>query len=340
MVTKPVLCFGEVLLRFSPPGQNLLFQTPQLDVCFGGAEANVAVALAQLGSRARMLSVLPANALGHAAREELRRRGVEVGAIAQQPGRMGLYFLFPGALRRASEVLYDREGSAFAAADFQQFDWSGELSSAAALHVSGITAALGPGSAEAAIAVARAAVGAELPVSFDCNFRAQLWSAWQGDAVRILRELIGCTTTLFADERDVARVLDVPAPAGDPLLRRRWAAQAAFERFPRLERVASTIRVVHDSARHELGAVLFERTGGEYRAAPVALTGIVDRIGAGDAFAGGLLHAQMAGVPPQQAVEFALAAGSLKHAIRGDFLLATEATVAATLRDDVRDVSR
>ncbi|HEY0164734.1 MAG TPA: PfkB family carbohydrate kinase, partial [Sphingomicrobium sp.] len=154
---KKIVCFGELLLRLTAPGRELLLQTGRLDVHVGGAEANVAVGLACLGHSAAMVSRVPTNTLGEAAAGYLRRYNVDASGVAKGEGRMGLYFLSPGAGLRASEIVYDREGSSFALAGPEDFDWARLLDGADLLHLSGITPALGPRSAEAAIAAAEAA---------------------------------------------------------------------------------------------------------------------------------------------------------------------------------------
>ena len=185
-----VVCFGELLLRFSAPGHELLLQTPRLDVHVGGAEANVAVGLARLGRPAAMISAVPDNALGQAALGELRRHGVDVAGVQTLPGRMGLYFLSAGAVTRPFEVLYDRAASAFALAQPDLIDWDAALAGASWLHLSGVTPALGARAAEAAIRAAEGAVRLGVPVSFDGNYRAKLWAAWEGDGPAILRRLM------------------------------------------------------------------------------------------------------------------------------------------------------
>src|SRR3954462_812334 len=172
-----VACFGEILLRMTAPGRELMLQKPNLDVYVAGAEANVGVGLANLGHEVKMVSRLPANALGQAAYDALRRHGVDVAGVARTPGRMGLYFLTQGAGLRASEIFYDRQDSSFARAAAGDFDWDSLLEGVDLLHMSGITPALGPRSAEAAVAAAEAAGRLGIPISFDGNYRAQLWEA-------------------------------------------------------------------------------------------------------------------------------------------------------------------
>lgn len=335
-----IVCFGELLIRLSAPDNELLLQSPRLSLHFGGAEANVAVSLSRLGGAARMVSFVPDTALGHAARDELRRHGVDVGHVGFASGRMGLYFLTPGAMLRPSEVIYDRAGSAFAQAAPDAIDWREALRGAAFLHLSGITPALGPDAAAAALRAVKAARGQGVTVSFDGNFRGKLWAAWGGDGPAVLRDLLAHADLAFIDDRDIALVLGHPFAATDPAERRREAAWEAFAAFPQLSRVASTFRVQHTVDHHELSAAMFTRSGGEFTVPGRALIAIVDRIGAGDAFAAGLLHGLRTGMSDQAALEFAHAAACLKHAIPGDFNLSTETDVKAFLDQDRLDVRR
>jgi 2-dehydro-3-deoxygluconokinase len=335
-----IVCFGEILIRLSAPDNGLLLQSPRLSVHFGGAEANVAVSLSRLGQAARMVSFVPDNALGRGARDELRRYGVDVGHVAFAPGRMGLYFLTPGAMLRPSEVTYDRAGSSFAQAAPDTVDWRATLRGASVLHLSGVTPALGPNGAAAALRAAKAAREQGVLVSFDGNFRAKLWAAWGGDGPAILRDLLACADMAFVDDRDIALVLGHKFASTDPSERRREAAWEAFATFPQLSRIASTFRVQHTVDDHELSAMMFTRDGGEFAAPKRSLVGIVDRIGAGDAFAAGLLHGMRTRMSDQGALDFAHAAACLKHAIPGDFNLATETDVKAFLDQDGLDVRR
>jgi 2-dehydro-3-deoxygluconokinase len=335
-----IVCFGEILIRLSAPDNELLLQSPRLSVHFGGAEANVAVSLSRLGSAAHMVSFVPDNALGRAALDELRRYGVDVEGVGFALGRMGLYFLTPGAMLRPSEVTYDRAGSAFALAAPDSVDWHEALRGAAVLHFSGITPALGPNAAAAALRAAKAARGQGVAVSFDGNFRGKLWAAWGGDGPAVLRDLLANADLAFVDDRDIALVLGHKFAATDPSERGREAARAAFAAFPDLARVASTFRVQHTVDHHELSAVMFTRAGGEFAARARPLVGIVDRIGAGDAFAAGLLHGLRVQMSDQDALEFAHAAACLKHAIPGDFNLAGEGDVKGFLGQAGLDVRR
>lgn len=329
-----IVCFGELLIRLSASGAEFMLQTPRLSVAIGGAEANVAVSLARLGHDARMTSLVAENALGRAALEELRRYGVDVRAVQAAPGRMGLYFLTPGAGPRAAEIIYDRAGSAFAAQDFAALDWARTLEGAGWFHVSGVTAALGQAAADGAVRAVKEARRLGLTVSFDCNYRAKLWDAWKGDARPVLAAILAQTDIVFADHRDVGLILSKTF-AGER--RGRQAANAAFAAFPNLQRMAHTHRLQHSVNHHELAASIYARDA-DWRAPAMSLTHIVDRIGAGDAFAAGIIHGLRRGKGDEETLRFALAAGALKHVTPGDFNLAREADVEAVLSQglDVR----
>jgi 2-dehydro-3-deoxygluconokinase len=339
MIDTSVVCFGEVLLRLSAPGRELLLQTPRLDVHVGGAEANVAIALARFGHAVSMASVLPDNALGEAAKGELRRHGVDTSRIAALAGRMGLYFLETGAANRPSEVLYDRAHSAFATFPANDYDWERLLAGAGMLHLSGVSPAVGAQASAASVAVARAARERGLHVVFDGNFRKKLWEAWDGNPQRILGEIFANAQTIFADHRDIGLVLGRDF-SEEPLdCRFSNAADAAFERFPQLQRIATMHRVQHNVDDHELSASMRTQTG-SFSVAAIRITPIVDRIGTGDAFAAGVLHGLLTGMGDQEALQFGLSAGSLKHSIPGDCLRADAASVAQLSGDFRFDVKR
>jgi 2-dehydro-3-deoxygluconokinase len=338
-MTGRVLCFGELLMRLSAPDQELLLQSARLDARFGGAEVNVAVSLAHLGDAARLLSAIPDNALGEAALGELRRHGVETKAVRSAPGRLGLYFLTPGAVRRPSEVLYDRAGSVFAESAPDAFDFEAALQDCAWLHVSGVTPAVGPSATASVLALVAAAKAKGVQVSFDGNYRAKMWAAWRGDGPAVLRQVLTSADLLFGDERDVALVLGMTFE-GDLMSRRQAAAQAAFDAFPNLGRICATVRQEHGVDDHELSATLHTRQGGVRQAQPLRLSGIVDRIGGGDAFAAGVLHGLLNHWPDERTLAFGLAASAFKHSIPGDFNLASEAAVLEAMAANGLSVRR
>ena len=308
--------FGELLVRLTAPGNELLMQSPALALHVGGAEANVAVALAHLGHDCAMVSKVPPNALGRGAVAAVRGAGVDCAAVTLRRGRMGLYFLSMGAGLRASEIIYDRAGSSFAASGAEDYDFDSLLDGARLLHLSGITPALGPRSAQAALAAARAAKRCGVQISFDGNYRGLLWEAWDSDPQLILSELIGLADILFGNHRDLSLVLG-KAFSGDGEDRRREAAEAGFAAFPGLQLIASTARHTLTADHHRITARVDLRAEA-HQSGEVDVTGIVDRIGAGDAFAAGVLHAHLTGGDATAMAETGLALTCLKHSLPGD----------------------
>jgi len=332
-MTTRLLCFGEILVRLTAPAGELLLQTPELAAHIGGAEANVAVCVSRLGGSSAMATVLPDNPLGLAARDHLRRHGVDASRVAFAPGRMGLYFLTPGAVLRASEIVYDRAGSAFAQAKPDAIEWTAALKGAEWLHVSGITPAVSEAGGRAALAAVEAATRANVKISFDGNYRASLWKARGETGAAILRDLLAHATLAFIDERDIALIL------GRTFEGRVDAAAAAFAAFAKLERIAATTRTTHGVDDYSLGATLFTRTT-DYTLAPLGLPGVIDRIGGGDAFAGGFLYALMDNMTDPETLAFALHTAAAKHGQLGDCLTASATDIRALMQGAKLDVKR
>lgn len=328
-----LVCFGEMLVRLTAPAGERLLQTPQLSAHVGGAEANVAIGFSRLGGEAAMATVLPDNPLGSAARDELRRHGVDVAQVKFTAGRMGLYWLTPGAVLRAADIVYDRAGSAFANAGPNAIDWSVALKGAGWLHVSGITPAVSANAGEAALAAVKAAIASGVKVCFDGNYRSKLWEARGENGQAILRQLLEHATLAFIDERDIALILG--RDAGD----RQQAAKAAFDAFPRLQMVAATTRQTHGVNDYSLGATLVTRTGAS-RCEPIELPGVIDRIGGGDAFAAGFLFAHTSGMKDEDALAFALHSAAAKHGQMGDASHASAAEIRALMAGGGLDVKR
>ena len=311
----PILCFGEVLLRLNPPAGGLLADSRLLAAHVGGAEANVAAALVQLGRQARMLTVLPSNPLGDLAVGELRRTGMDTTHVLRREGRLGLYFLELGAGVRPPGITYDRAGSAFAA-HANAFNWRALAAEASWFHVSGITQAVSDAGVEAARAAARAMRNAGLPVSFDANYRSSLWVGREAEAAASFREMAGSADVLFAGAHDIGRALGW-APDGDTPEARRAAAEAAFQAFPNLSVIASTRREILPGGAQRFGARIDARE--TFFETPTASLGnIVDRIGTGDAFAGAVIDSLFRKQPLGTCARLGLAAAALKHSIAGD----------------------
>ncbi|MGI4732439.1 MAG: sugar kinase [Janthinobacterium lividum] len=314
MTAGPIVCFGEIMLRLAAPGRGHLLQEARLDATFGGAEANVAVALARIGVPAAFVTALPDGPLGEAALDSVRRAGVDATGVVRRAGRLGLYFLSPGAGPRAASILYDRADSVFAQTPSAAYDWPRLLAGARWLHLSGIIPALGPEAARLSLDAIAAAREAGVRVSFDGNYRASLWARWCADPAPILAEHVAGADLLFGSHRDVSLLLGTPF-AGDGPERRREAALAAFERFPTLRAIASTARHLVTAETHRLSARV-DRRDDAHETAEVEVAGIVDRIGTGDAFAAGVLARLDDG--PEAAASAGLALAALNHATFGD----------------------
>ncbi len=325
-----IATFGEIMLRLSPPGKELLFQSPELRATFGGGEANVAVSLALWGHRSRWISVVPENAVGEAALRELKRYGVDVGAVVRGGRRLGTYFAETGANERPSQVLYDRDGSGIAEAAPGTIDWPSALEGMDWLHVTGITPALSASAAALTLEAVKAARAKGMTVSVDLNYRSKLWR-YGRTAPEVMREIAGLTDVLVGNEEDCQKALglgSVPDAGAGGLDVRAYEELTAMvlAAFPNLSRVAITLRESLSADWNRWSAVL--RTGESFVAGPVhEVRAIVDRIGTGDAFAAGLIHGLGKFRKEAEALAFAVAAAALKHTIPGDWNLASESDV-------------
>ncbi|MEH3105760.1 MAG: sugar kinase [Sphingomonas fennica] len=333
-MTPPILCFGEMLLRLAAPDRGHLLQESRLDAHFGGAEANVAVALARIGVPAALVTTLPHGPLGDAALESVRSAGVNVSRVGRTDGRIGLYFLTPPSGLRGAQIVYDRLGSTFAVAPSGTYDWDRLLDGVGWLHLSGIIPAIGPGADTLSRDAIAAARRAGVRVSFDGNYRASMWARWCADPRPILEPQVAGADLLFGNHRDIGLLLGKPF-SGDTPAGRRDAAEAAFARFPNLRVIASTGRRVADTSQHDLLARVDMRDAWHETDA-IRIGDIVDRIGTGDAFAAGVLSAIDDGC--EAAAMRGLAMAALKHATRGDHSRATNTDLAAfaVIPGDVR----
>lgn len=333
-----IVCFGEVLLRLAAPAGELLLQHMRIEPSFCGAEANVAVALAGFGHDARLVTALPDNALGAAARHTLRGFGVTLKAEAVAGSRLGLFFLQPGAMTRPASVTYDRSGSAFAGFDPRGYDWPALLAGADWLFASGITAALGDKALTALRTAMTVARDAGVKIAFDTNFRPTLWHGREPQAAAILRELSCEADLLFAGRRAAAMMAGGEYSGGDPAEGFLAAAQAMFALSPRIQHMAATRREVFSSDRQDITGLLADRDG--LSVSPtVALENIVDRVGTGDAFAAGIVHGLVSGMDRDATITFASACSQWAHSVPGDFLRASVLDIAA-LGADGGDVRR
>ncbi|MGQ0640521.1 MAG: PfkB family carbohydrate kinase [Gemmatimonadaceae bacterium] len=329
-----VVTLGEIMLRLKAPGFERLFQSNVLEASFGGAEANVAVSLAQFGVEARFVSTVPPNEVGDACVAELRRFGVDTSAITRQGDRLGVYYLENGANQRPSKVTYDRAGSAFALTRPNEFDWSDIFTAGDWFHVSGVTPAVSGSAAELAMAAAGAARAKGLVVSCDYNYRKNLWR-YGKKAPEVMRHLVALADVGIANEEDCQKALGIDAAldvSSGRLETAKYRALATrvLDAFPNLKRQAITLRESHSADRNGWSAVLATR-GAFLQSKTYEISDIVDRVGAGDAFAAGLIYGLCTYNDDQQALEFATAAACLKHSISGDFNRVTVAQVEALM---------
>jgi 2-dehydro-3-deoxygluconokinase len=321
---RTVVTFGEILLRLTPPHGQRLRQASSFDASFGGAEANVAVVLAQWGVPSRFVTAVPDQPLGQAALDALRSHGVDVSHVHRQGKRLGVYYLEPGAAQRPAQVIYDRMSSAIAELAPAQIDWGAVLHGAGWLHCSGITPALSTSAAEVARQALCRAKEAGLTVSLDLNYRAKLWSPER--AREVLTPLMQYVDIVLGNEDDAAQVFGLHAadPADAEAYRR--VAEELLARFA-LKIVAITLRESWSASDNRWSACLHD--GHEFYVSQSYPIHVVDRVGSGDAFAAGLIYALHTGRSPWDALEFAVAASCLKHTIPGDFNLVSVAEVEA-----------
>ena len=322
-MSNTVVTFGEIMLRLAPPGFERFLQSPQLVATFGGGEANVAVALAGFGAPARYVTVLPPNhPVADAVVAQLRSFGVDTSQIVRGKGRMGVYYVEAGANQRPSKVVYDREYAAIALAKPGNINWDQALAEAGWFHVTGITPAISQGAADLAIEGARTAREKGLTVSCDLNYRKNLWK-YGKTAPEVMRELMKSVDIGIANEEDCQMALGVQAEVDvhsgtldvsqyDKL------TQKVMAEFPNLKMMAITLRESKSASHNGWSACLHD--GQDFLVSRhYEITHIVDRVGGGDCFAGGLIYGLLSLPTHQDTLEFAVAASCLKHSIPGDF---------------------
>lgn len=325
------------MLRLKSPGFERLLQSPELEATFGGGEANVAVGLAAYGVAARFISVIPANPIGDACVAELRRRNIDTRFIRREGDRLGVYFLEAGANQRPSKVIYDRSGSAISLARPGDIDWAEAFDGVDWFHISGITPALSQGAADLSIQAVRQARERGLTVSCDLNYRKKLWK-YGKEPAEVMRQIVPHVDVAIGNEEDYQKSLGIDLKAdvaGGRLERERYAemAERVLEDNPDLGRVAVTLRESHSASHNGWSAMLADRDGVRFSRS-YDVTHIVDRVGAGDSFAAGLIYGLTSLEADEDALEFATAASCLKHSIPGDFAILTAEEVAALAGGD------
>jgi len=312
---KKIISLGEVMLRLSPPSNERFFQTRQLDIEFGGSEANVGAALAFWGNHVNHLTAIPTSEIGLSASATLRRNGIDTKYIKHTEGRIGVYFLEQGAMQRSSKIIYDRADSVFTKIDENDFDWNEILEDADALHWSGITPALSQQCADFALRALKEAHKRSILVFGDLNYRSNLWK-YGKKPNEIMPDLMAYTNVMIAGTRDFNNCLDQEYSGFEA------ARSDLFSRFKQLEYITTTKRESISSSHNKISAKIYSKDK-VYASREYDLSHIVDRVGTGDAFAGGLIHGLL-NKDPQKAVEFGMAAGALKHSVPGDVLLCSE----------------
>ena len=352
------LAFGEVMARIAPPSNRRWQQAlpGQVEVTWGGGEANVCASLAMYGNQVRYLTALPENPLGRALATSLRGLGVDTDQIYwRQAGRLGLYFVEVGANQRGSTVIYDRAHSCISEAASSEYDFDTVLADVHWLHVTGITPAISAAACQANLELVQQAKARGARVSCDLNFRKKLWK-WRPNieprelARQCMSELLPFVDVVIGNEEDAADVLDIHAEGTDVKQGNinaeayETVARQVVQRYPNVSQVAITLRESISATHNNWGAMLFDceqnasylapLVGDTYQ--PFEIRSIVDRVGAGDSFAAGLLHALNSKdlSAPSLAIQFATAASCLKHSIHGDFNYVLESEVRSLMGGD------
>ena len=319
-----IVTFGEIMLRLKNIGSERLMQSPMLEATFGGGEANVAVSLANYGLDASFVTLLPDNDITAACIRELRGLGVDTRSIVFKPGRIGIYFLESGAVQRPSKVIYDRAYSSISLGEVGDIDWDKCFAGASWYHITGITPAISEGSCRLAIESVKAAKRLGLTVSMDLNYRKNLWK-YGKRADEVMPELVKYTDVIIANEEDVQKALGISADSAkgadegklDTALYENLCKQV-MNAYPNVKKIAITLRESVNANYNDWSACLYN--GKEFiLSRKYKITHIVDRVGGGDSFSGGLIYGLNTYDNDRDALEFAVAASCLKHTIPGDY---------------------
>ncbi len=327
-MAKKVVTFGEIMLRFATPEYQRFSQATSYKASFGGGEANVAVSLANYGIDVSFVTRLPKNDIGKACKMDLLKHSVKVDDIVYGGDRLGTYYLETGAVARASKVVYDRAYSAFSEIKPGMVNWEEILKDADFFHWTGITPAVSQGAADACLEAINAANKLGVTVSTDLNYRKNLWK-YGKTASEVMPELVAGCDIVLGNEEDAEMVLGIK-PEGVDITgghvdaeAYRSVSQQIMTKFPRVKKVITTLRGSVNANHNTWSGVLFDGKT-LFKAADYDITHIVDRVGGGDSFMGGLIYGLLTYVgDDQKAIEFATAASCLKHTIHGDYNLAT-----------------
>ncbi|HPZ76446.1 MAG TPA: sugar kinase [Thermosynergistes sp.] len=333
-----IVTFGEIMLRLSPPDHEVILQSPVFEATFGGAEANVAVSLANLGEDVSYVTAVPANVLGDAMVREVRKFGVCTRHIRRSGERLGIYFTEKGACMRPSKVVYDRAHSSIAEVKPGDFDWDAIFDGVEWFHVTGITPAIAKGTAEVTIEAVKKCKEKGITVSCDLNFRKKLWK-WGKSAPEVMSEIVQYADLAIGNEEDCQHSLgiqaDIDVTKGElDVEQYKKLTDKVLKAFPNLERIAITLRESHSADDNDWSAVLADREN-FYVSRKYPIRDIVDRVGGGDSFAAGLIYGLRNLSSPKEALEFAVAFSALKHTIPGDFNYASKEDAFTLMKGDV-----
>ena len=338
-MAKKVVTFGEIMLRLSPPGFQRFIQARSFDAIYGGGEANVAATLASYGVPVEYVTRLPEHDIGDACLNFLRQYGVGTRHIVRGGDRLGIYFLEMGSAQRGSKVIYDRAGSAIATVQPGMIDWKTAFADAGWFHWTGITPAISEGAAQSCLEAVQTAREMGLTISCDLNYRKKLWK-WGKAAGEVMPDLVSLCDVAVGNEEDADRVFGIKAPEADVTGGKVEAEAYVYvcnelvKRFPNLQTVAITLRGSLSASHNTWSGILWHR-GEIYTAPRYDIIPIVDRVGGGDSFCGGLIYGLRTYRDVQQALNFAVAASCLKHTIPGDFNLVSVAEVEKLMGGDV-----
>lgn len=331
-----VVTFGEIMMRLAPEGYNRILQSDKFNITYAGAEANVAVELANFGLDVAFVTKLPSNEIGQACLNSVRKFGVNTSKIVRGGNRLGIYYLEKGASQRPSQVIYDRKGSSIQTASVTDFDWNEIFTDDTELfHFTGITPALSDNLAEICEKACKIAKERRITISCDLNYRAKLWS--KDKAKRVMSRLCKYVDVCIANEEDVYDVFSIEAGNTDvtsgelDLVGFKSSAKKLRDKFD-FKYVAYTLRTSISANDNKWAGMIYD--GNEFYFSDEYLIHIVDRVGGGDSFGGGLIYSLLSGFTSQKAINFSVAASCLKHTIEGDFNLVTADDVNRLMSGD------
>jgi len=321
-VDKKVVTFGEIMMRLMPPGFQRFTQTRSFDVIYAGSEVNVAIALTSLGVDVDFITCLPDNDLGDACINYVRQFGVKTNHIARTSDRLGVYFVETGSTYRGNKVIYDRADSAFANVKPKTFNWDEIFKNCSWYHWTGISPSVSKNAADVCLEAVKKAKDLSLMVSCDLNYRAKLWK-WGQTPEKVMSDLLKYVDVLVCNEEDAEKVFGIKAPGVNvskgeiDASKYRFVAEKLMDRFPNIQKIAFTLRQSISASHNKWSGVLYDGKK-LFTSQNYDITYIVDRVGAGDSFAAGLIYNLINDNDSQKTLDFAVALSCLKHTLYGD----------------------